>query len=82
VINLAGVASAGGDHIRAARLLGAGEAMLDASGMTLNPGTAIEYERHVTRTQTALGDADYAQALESGRTLDRKAIVAFALGTP
>ncbi len=79
VVNLAGVASASGDHERAARLLGAGEAMLDAAGMTLNPGTAIEYSRHVERTRTALGEEEYRRLNRAGRELDRDAAVAYAL---
>jgi tetratricopeptide (TPR) repeat protein len=79
VINLAGVASARGEHERAARLLGAGEAMIEAAGMTLNPGTAIEYERHVERTRTALGEADYQRAVRAGRELDRDAAIDYAL---
>lgn len=80
VINLAGVASARGQHERAARLLGAGEAMMEAAGMTLNPGTAIEYERHVARTRTALGEAEYKRAVRAGRELDRNAAIEYAIG--
>jgi hypothetical protein len=79
VINLAGVASARGDHERAARLLGAGEAMMEAAAMTLNPGTAIEYERHVERTRTGLGEAEYGRAVRAGRELDRDAAIEYAL---
>ena len=80
VINLAGVASARGDHERAARLFGVGEAMMDESGMALNPGTAIEYERHTEHARTALGDEEYTGAVQAGHELDRDAAVAFALG--
>jgi tetratricopeptide (TPR) repeat protein len=79
VINLAGVASARGGHERAARLLGAGEAMMEAAGMILNPGTAIEYERHVDRTRTALGEAEYERAVRAGRELDRAAAIQYAI---
>jgi hypothetical protein len=79
--NLAGVASARGEHERAARLLGAGEAMLDAAGMVLNPGTAIEYEWHVDRTRTALRKVEYERAVRAGRELDRDAAIEFALRT-
>jgi hypothetical protein len=79
VINLAGVASASGDHERAARLLGAGEAMLDAADMTLNPGTAIEYARLVDRTRAALGVAAYEHLNHVGRELEGDAAVAYAL---
>ncbi|GAC1512997.1 MAG: hypothetical protein NVS1B3_17150 [Candidatus Dormibacteraceae bacterium] len=79
VINLAGVASCTGDHGRAARLLGVGEARLEAAGMTLNPGTAIEYERHVERTQAALGEAEYERAVRAGRELDPDAAIEYAM---
>jgi tetratricopeptide (TPR) repeat protein len=80
VINVAGVASARGEHERAARLLGAGEAMIEAAGMTLNPGTAIEYERHVERTRTALGEAEYERAVRAGREVNSGAAIEYALG--
>ncbi|HYU83844.1 MAG TPA: tetratricopeptide repeat protein [Kribbellaceae bacterium] len=79
VINLAGVASARGEYERAARLLGSGEAMMEAAGMTLNPGTAIEYERHVERTRKALGDAEYERAVRAGRELDRDVAIEYGL---
>jgi len=53
--------------------------MIEAAGMTLNPGTAIEYERHVERTRTALGEADYQRAVRAGRELDRDAAIDYAL---
>jgi tetratricopeptide (TPR) repeat protein len=79
VINLAGVASARGDHERAAQLFGVGEAMMDSSGMALNPGTAIEHERHVERTRTALGEDEYHAATQAGQNLERDAALTEAL---
>ena len=79
VINLAGVASARGDHKRAAGLFGVGDAMMAEFGMALNPGTAIEYKRHTESTRTALGDEEYARAVQAGGELDRDAAVAEAL---
>lgn len=81
VINLAGVASASGEHEHAARLLGAGEAMIEAAGMSLNPGTALEHERHVERTRRALGRAEYERAVRAGRELERDAAIEYALRT-
>jgi hypothetical protein len=54
--------------------------MIEAAGMTLNPGTAIEYERHVERTRRALGDAEYERTVRAGRELDRDAAIQHALG--
>ena len=78
VINIAGVASAQGRHELAARVLGAGDALLAAAGMELNPGTAIEYRRHRLNTEAALGDESFRVQYESGRSLTRAEAVAAA----
>jgi tetratricopeptide (TPR) repeat protein len=78
VINIAGVASAQGRHEVAARVLGAGDALLAAAGMELNPGTAIEYRRHRLNTEAALGDESFRVEYESGRSLTRAEAVAAA----
>ncbi len=54
--------------------------MLEAAGMMLNPGTAIEYERDVARTRTVLGEAEYERAVPAGRELDRETAIEYALG--
>jgi hypothetical protein len=69
-----------GEHERAARLLGAGEAMIEAAEMTLSPGTTVEYERHVERTREAVGEREYERAVRTGRALDRDAAIQYALG--
>jgi tetratricopeptide (TPR) repeat protein len=78
VINLAGVASADGRHQLAARVLGAGDGLLAAAGMELNPGTAIEYRRHRANTEAALGTERFGELYASGRTLGRDEAVAAA----
>jgi tetratricopeptide (TPR) repeat protein len=78
VINLAGVASAQCRHEVAARVLGAGDALLAAAGMELNPGTAIEHRRHRSNTEAALGDESFRVEYESGRSLTRAEAVAAA----
>jgi tetratricopeptide (TPR) repeat protein len=77
VVNLGGVASARGDYQEAARILGAGKAMFDRTGAAIDPGTAIEFERHVERTTAALG-ADFQPAWDSGYVLDDERAVAAA----
>ena len=78
VINLAGVASARGEHERAARLLGAGDALLAQAGMALNPGTAIEYGRHRAHTTTALGAWRFDRQYNAGTALSHEGAVAAA----
>jgi tetratricopeptide (TPR) repeat protein len=78
MINLAGVASAQERHELAARVLGAGDGLLGAAGLELNPGTAIEYRRHRANTEAALGRERFGDLYESGRTLGRDEAVAAA----
>ena len=75
VINLAGVASARGEHERAAYLLGAGDGLLAAAGMELNPGTAIEYRRHRAASTAALGEEQFRRRYDAGRALTREAAI-------
>ena len=67
---------------QAARILGAGKAMFDRTGAAIDPGTAIEFERHVERTTAALG-ADFQVAWDGGYGLDDEdaAAAAAAYGT-
>jgi sugar phosphate isomerase/epimerase len=78
VVNLGGVASARADHEDAARILGAGKAMFDRTGAAIDPGTAIEFHRHVERTRAAL-DPGFEPAWERGYELDDEQAVAEAL---
>lgn len=78
VVNLAGVAAARGDHELAARVLGAGDALLEAAGMVLNPGTAKEYRRHRAGVEAALGADRFESAYKAGRALDGAGAVAAA----
>ncbi len=82
VVNLGGVTCARGDYDRAARLLAAGKAMFDTAGAAIDPGTAIEYERHVERTRAALGPERYEKAAEAGRSLSGDDAIRYAAGTP
>jgi hypothetical protein len=75
VINLAGVASARGRHERAAYLLGAGDGLLAAAGMELNPGTAIEYRRHRATSTAALGEQPFRRRYDAGRALTRGEVI-------
>jgi tetratricopeptide (TPR) repeat protein len=78
VVNLGGVASARGDHEVAARILGAGKAMFDRTGAAIDPGTAIEFDRHLERTKATLGSS-FDAAWEGGYELDDERSVELAL---
>jgi hypothetical protein len=81
VVNIAGVASARGRHKLAARLLGAGDGLLAARSMELNPGTAIEYRRHRARAEKELGADEFRHHYDAGRGLGPdEAIAAARLG--
>jgi hypothetical protein len=72
VINLAGVASARGQHERAAYLLGAGDGLLATAATELNPGTAIEYRRHRANSTAALGADVFGKQYDAGRAQTRE----------
>ncbi len=78
VVNLGGVASAAGRHEDAACILAGGKAMFDRTGAALDPGTAIEFDRHVHRTRAALG-SDFQAAWDRGYSLDDRGAVEAAL---
>lgn len=71
VVNLGGMHVARGEAQRGTRVLAAGKAMFDRAGMAIDPGTAIEFERHVERARAALGDA-FASAWDDGYALDER----------
>jgi hypothetical protein len=52
--------------------------MFDRTGAAIDPGTAIEFERHVERTKAALGSR-FEPAWERGYELDDERAVATAL---
>ena len=80
VANLGGLAVARGDAERGARLMGAAEAMFDAAGLAIDPGTAIELERHLERARRDLGDA-FDATWSEGRAMPAERAIEYALGT-
>jgi hypothetical protein len=75
---------------RAARLLGATEVLLEASGKNFDDTERIgngripitsqsDYERHVAAVRTALSDQAFAAAWEAGRALSLEQAIAEAL---
>jgi hypothetical protein len=73
---LAGVAEAEGQPERAARLLGAPEALLEASDTHLGAIGQAEYERIAAAVRAQLDEAAFAAAWAEGRARDLEATVA------
>lgn len=73
---LAGVAEAEGQPERAARLLGAAEALLQASDTHLGAAGQAEYDRIVAAMRAQLNEAAFAAAWAEGRARDLEATVA------
>jgi hypothetical protein len=67
-----------GDARRAARLLGAADGQLTATGGTIDPVDRADHERLVGRVRAELG-GEFVQAWESGRGLPAEDAIAEAL---
>ncbi len=77
----ASVAAANQDPNRAARLLGAANALVEAIGGTLSPAERGDIDRTVAAVHTALGEASFSRAWEAGRAMSPDEAAAFALET-
>jgi tetratricopeptide (TPR) repeat protein len=64
---------------RAARLLGAADAIRDALGASIRPSMRVEVDQLVAGLQADLGEGAYRQAWEAGRRLSQEEAV--AMGT-
>jgi predicted ATPase/DNA-binding SARP family transcriptional activator len=80
----ASLAAAQGQMERAARLLGAAEALHEAMEFSIPPEHREQYARNVARVQAALGERAFACARDAGRALTPEQAVSLALngGTP
>ena len=78
-MGLARTAAAAGRPQRAARLLGAAEAVGEALGAPVQMGERAGYERAVTLVRAALGEKALAAAWAAGRALPPAQAVAEAL---
>jgi hypothetical protein len=76
---LARLAGDGGRMERAARLLGAAEAIRDALGAPLPPVRRAEYEQCVAEARAALGEEALAAAWAQGKALSVDQAIADAL---
>jgi hypothetical protein len=75
---LASIALERGDAERAATLIGAAEAHMEATNMAWPPDERPHYERLVERLPEVMGTPGFEAAREGGRGLDLAAAVAFA----
>jgi predicted ATPase/class 3 adenylate cyclase len=76
---LAWVAGEQGQPKQAAQLLGAAEALREASGASIPPADHAEYERTVTAVRAQLDAATFAAAWAAGRALSLEQAIAYAL---
>jgi non-specific serine/threonine protein kinase len=78
---LAAVAEARAQPARAARLLGAAEALLGTLGASLYRTDRVDYDRTVARVRAALGEEAFLAARTDGRVLTVEQAIAYALRT-
>jgi predicted ATPase/class 3 adenylate cyclase len=79
LVGLGGVADLRRQPERAARLLGAAAALLDAMPATLDPADHLDYERIVANVQAQLDETSYATAWAEGRAMTLEQAIAYAL---
>ena len=76
---LAAVAVERGEHERAARLIGAADAMRDEHGAAWPPDERVHYDRTIAAATDALGAAAFERAYTAGRSLTSSEVAAYAL---
>ncbi|MBI1741438.1 tetratricopeptide repeat protein [Candidatus Acetothermia bacterium] len=76
--DIADLAAAKGELERAARLLGAAEALRHAIGASLSPSSRADYDRIVTAVRAGLGEEAFAAARAHGRAMTLEQVIAFA----
>jgi predicted ATPase/DNA-binding CsgD family transcriptional regulator len=74
------VASSRGDHVRAARLFGAAEALRERIGAAAHVPWQTEHERHCRLSRDSLGPERFATTWAEGHSLGLDDTVAYALG--
>ena len=78
---LASIAAERGQYERAAILVGAAEAMMEAQGMAWPPDERPHYERLLDVLPDALGPGEFDRARATGRSMPPGDAVTFALDT-
>ena len=79
---LAGAEAALGQPVRAARLVGAAEALFEKESYAPQPGDIPEYERYETATREALDEATFDTAWAEGQAMSIDEAIAYALEEP
>lgn len=79
LVVMAGVTAEGAEPARAARLLGAVEALVRASGQVLDPDDQAEYEEAAASARAALGEGAFDAARAEGKAMSLESAVAYAL---
>ncbi|MEO8394795.1 MAG: LuxR C-terminal-related transcriptional regulator [Chloroflexota bacterium] len=69
LIPLAGSLGGAGEPLLAARLFGAAQAILQRTGMLVHPDDQPEHDRNIAAVRAQLGEANFAQAWDEGRTM-------------
>jgi ATP/maltotriose-dependent transcriptional regulator MalT len=76
---LACVAGANGEALRAARLFGAAEALMEATGFRGVPQESAMLEPYRASARSRLGEAGWDEALAEGRRMSMEAAIGYAL---
>ena len=80
IAGLAAIATQRGEHDRAATLLGAAEAMMEAQNMEWPPDERPHYDRMVADLPPAMGVDEFERARSAGRAMSAADAVSIALG--
>jgi tetratricopeptide (TPR) repeat protein len=81
LMGLAGVAAAGGQTLRATRLLGAADTQLEAGASYWNAAENLYIERTIANIVAQLGEAEFASARAEGRAMTFEQAADYALKT-
>jgi hypothetical protein len=76
---LAGIIQAVGDAVRATRLFGAAERLLQSLEAVLSPGGSLEYDSDLAAARTQLGEPAFEEARAEGRAMTAEQAVEYAL---
>lgn len=79
LVGFAGVALKAGDSARAARMLGAADALLKNAGLVLDPDDRVEYDRIASAVRAELGDEAMNAMWTKGSAMNSEQAIGYAL---
>jgi hypothetical protein len=79
IMMMAGVYTSQSPAEKGARLMGAAEAMLESTGVVLQPADKIEVVRYQSDLREHLGEKAYEEAYQEGRQMNPDVAIASAL---